>query len=111
MIVAESIIQGMREAVAFAEGTADVSRYAIHVPPTIDVKGIREKLRMTQKEFAAAYGFSVHTLRQWERRNRVPEGPTRAYLLVIDRAPQLVRDVLAAPCGEPAAAPGPTPLP
>lgn len=107
MTVAESILQGMREAVALAEGTVDPSGYGIHVPPTVDVKGIREKLRMTQKEFAAAYGFSVHTLRQWERRNRVPEGPARAYLLVIDRAPQLVRDVLAGPCGASCATPWP----
>jgi putative transcriptional regulator len=97
MSLGKSLITGMREAVAFAEGTADVSHYGVHVPPSIDVKAIREKLCMTQKDFAAAYGFSVNTLRQWERRNRVPEGPTRAYLLVIDRAPQLVRDVLASP--------------
>jgi hypothetical protein len=44
---------------------------------------------MTQQEFAAArFGFSVKTLRHRE------QGPPRAYLLVIDRAPD--RERLAA---------------
>ena len=101
MDVAASILQGMQEAVAFAEGAVKTSGYGVHVPATLDVKGIREKLHLTQKEFAAIYGFSVNTLRQWERNNRVPEGPARAYLLVIERAPQLVRDVLASPAPAP----------
>ena len=41
---------------------------------------------MTQEEFAGRFGFSVNTLRHWEQGKRQPEGPTRAYLLVIDRA-------------------------
>jgi putative transcriptional regulator len=32
--------------------------------------------------------------RQWEQGRRVPEGPTRAYLLVIDREPKAVAKAL-----------------
>jgi hypothetical protein len=53
-------------------------------------------LGMTQQECAAEFGFSVNTLRHWEQGKRQPEGPTRAYLLVIDRAPDTVRKVLRA---------------
>lgn len=49
---------------------------------------------MTQEEFAGCFGFSVNTLRHWEQGSRQPEGPTRAYLLVIDRAPKAVRKAL-----------------
>ena len=62
----------------------------------IDVRAIRMKLRMTQQEFAGRFGFSVNTLRHWEQGRRVPEGPTRAYLLVIDRNPKAVQKALRA---------------
>jgi putative transcriptional regulator len=49
---------------------------------------------MTQRTFAARFGFSINTLRHWEQGKREPEGPTRAYLLVIARAPQVVQKAL-----------------
>jgi putative transcriptional regulator len=94
--VADSIRRGLEEALAYAEGTADVSRYGVHIPEDIDVKAIRAKLDMTQEEFAGSFGFSINTLRHWEQGRRVPEGPTRAYLLVIDRNPKAVQKALRA---------------
>lgn len=94
--VADSIRRGLEQAVAFAEGKADDSAYHVHVPERIDVKAIRSKLDMTQEEFAGRFGFSVSTLRHWEQGARQPEGPTRAYLLVIERAPQAVQAALHA---------------
>src|SRR5208282_1624202 len=94
--VAESIRRGLEEALAFAEGTVDASRYGVHIPEDIDVKAIRAKLDMTQQQFAGRFGFSINTLRHWEQGRRVPEGPTRAYLLVIDRDPQAVQRALRA---------------
>jgi putative transcriptional regulator len=95
--VAESIRRGLEEALAYAEGTADVSRYGIHIPVDIDVKAIRTRLNMTQEALAARFGFSINTLRHWEQGRRVPEGPTRAYLIVIDRDPRAVQKALAGP--------------
>jgi putative transcriptional regulator len=94
--VAESIRRSLEEALAYAEGTADTSRYGVRIPEDIDVKAIRAKLDMTQEEFAGRFGFSVNTLRHWEQGRRVPEGPTRAYLLVIDRNPKAVQKALKA---------------
>src|ERR1044072_3806930 len=93
---ADSIRRGLKEAVAYAEGKADKSAFRIHVPKKIDVKAIRTRLDMTQEEFAARFGFSVNTLRHWEQGSRQPEGPTRAYLLVIERAPKVVQKALKA---------------
>lgn len=93
---AERIERSLRQALAYAQGTADLSQYRVHVPRDMDVRRIRTKLGMTQETFAREFGFSVNTLRHWEHGKRVPEGPTRAYLLVIDRAPKAVRKALRA---------------
>lgn len=94
--VAERLKRGLQQAIAFMDGTADISQYRVHIPREIDVRAIRKKLKMTQEEFAAVFGFSINTLRHWEQGKRVPEGPTRAYLLVIDRAPKTVQKALRA---------------
>ena len=94
--VSESIRRGLLQAIDQADGKADVARYGVHIPETLDVKAIRAKLQMTQEEFAFQFGFSVNTLRHWEQGRRVPEGPTRAYLLVIDRDPTAVQKALRA---------------
>lgn len=92
--VGESIIRGLEEALAFANGAADESLYGVHIPAEIDVRAIRGRLGLTQQEFAGRFGFSVNTVRHWEQGRRVPEGPTRAYLLVIDREPEAVAKAL-----------------
>lgn len=92
--IAESIRRGLEEAIAYAEGRADESRYGLHIPEAIDVRAIRLRLVMTQEEFAGRFGFSINTLRHWEQGRRVPEGPARAYLLVIDRNPEAVQQAL-----------------
>ena len=93
--VADSIRRGLQEALALVECEADVNSYRVRVPETIDVKAIRVKLNMTQQEFAGQFGFSINTLRHWEQGSRRPEGATRAYLLVIARAPDAVQKALS----------------
>lgn len=94
--VADSIRRGLEEAVAYARSEANESDYRVHIPAVIDVRAIRTKLGLTQEEFAGRFGFSVNTLRHWEQGKRQPDGATRAYLLVIDRAPKAVQKALHA---------------
>lgn len=94
--VAQSIRRGLEQAVTYARGEADLAGYRVHVPERVDVRAIRARLGMTQEEFAARFGLSVNTLCHWEQGRRQPEGATRAYLLVIDRAPQAVQEALRA---------------
>jgi putative transcriptional regulator len=91
---ANSIRKGLEEAVASAKGRGAKNGYRVHVPEHVDVKAIRRKLGLTQQAFAGRFGFSINTLRHWEQGKREPEGPTRAYLLVIDRAPGAVQRAL-----------------
>jgi putative transcriptional regulator len=92
--VADGILRGLEQALAFANGTAKKGTYVVHIPPEIDVRAIRGRLGLTQQQFAIRFGFNINTLRHWEQGRRVPEGPTRAYLMVIDREPKAVEKAL-----------------
>lgn len=92
---AANILQGAREALAIAKGEADPATYTVHVPAEVDVRAIRAATGMTQAAFAAAFGFSPATLRDWEQGRRAPDMAVRSYLLVIQRRPDVVREALA----------------
>lgn len=85
----QSILQAAREALAFARGERDHG-YIVHVPEEIDVGAIRRQARMSQGEFARAYGFSKRSLEQWEQGRRSPTGAARVLLTVIAREPAAV---------------------
>ena len=93
--VAKSIRRGLEQALTYARGEDDVRRFKVHVPDDIDVRAIRTRLKMTQEEFSARFGFSVNTLRHWEQGKRQPEGSARAYLTVISKDPKSVQKALA----------------
>ena len=60
----------------------------------VDVAAIREKLRMTQEEFAAAYGLTVATVRNWEQHRSEPDAAARAFLKVIDKHPEIAAEAV-----------------
>ncbi len=61
-----------------------------------DIAALRRFVRLTQKQFAAAMGISVHTLRNWEQDRRRPEGPAIALLRIAARHPRIIRENLQA---------------
>ena len=63
---------------------------------TVDVKGLREKIGLTQNEFSRMIGVSIKTLQNWEQGRREPEGPAKALLRVVEKAPQAVMSALHA---------------
>jgi putative transcriptional regulator len=68
----------------------------VHVPDEVDVKAIRRKLGMSQRQFAASFGFALDAVQNWEQGRRRPDGAARAFLKVIEREPEAVRRALAA---------------
>jgi putative transcriptional regulator len=62
----------------------------IEVP---DVARIREKVGLSQSEFAALLGVSVRTFQDWEQGRRAPSGAARTLLLVADRNPHALLEV------------------
>ena len=65
-------------------------------PPIPDVKAIRRRLRLSQAQFAARFGFSMRTVQQWEQGRAIPDRPARILLKVIENAPEAVDRVLSA---------------
>lgn len=59
------------------------------------VKVLRQRLGMTQMEFAEAFHLPLTTLRDWEQRRSTPDAPARALLLAIERDPEIMRRLLA----------------
>lgn len=95
-----AIIEGLQDAVSYMEGTADKKRFVSHefrpvsAPASVDVKAIRKTLGLSQSMFAAAFGLSLYTLRNWEQGKRQPDPAARAYLKVIAMSPDMVRKAL-----------------
>jgi putative transcriptional regulator len=92
----KSLLKGAEKALEYAMGHKKGSlTHKVKVPAQVDVHSIRNHLHMTRKEFSDEFGFSARTVEKWERNERVPEGPTRAYLIVIAKNPQAVRNALS----------------
>jgi len=60
-----------------------------------NVRAIREKLGLSQEAFAERYHLSLRTVQEWEQERRVPEGPARVLLRVIEREPEAAARALA----------------
>ena len=90
-----SIKQGLTEAVAHAKSkNTKTSGVKLYQPHAVDVSNLRQRLSLTQEQFAARFGFSVATLRHWERGDRSPSGASLVLLNVIDRNPTAVLQAL-----------------
>ena len=61
------------------------------MPAKRKIKLIRRYLRLSQSEFAEAYGIPVRTLQNWEAGRREPEEGILSYLSVIADMPDQVR--------------------
>jgi putative transcriptional regulator len=112
----DGIMQGLREARDHLQGKG-VAGMVVHIPSDLEVARIRGRTGLSQPHFAQRIGVSVSTLRNWEQGRRVPEGPARVLLAMLDRNPGIVAEVLGAagPRSEPARRParqrGPTGAP
>ena len=93
--IGNEIIEGLEHSIKYMRGQkARVRVHKIKVPDDIDVKTIRKKLSLTRQEFADCYGFSIRTLQHWEQGNRHPHGPARVLLLLLQREPRTIQNIL-----------------
>lgn len=60
-----------------------------------DVRALRERLGLSQEAFAERFHLSLRTIQDWEQGRRIPEGPARVLLQVIERDPEAVERALA----------------
>jgi len=92
--VGESIIQVLKEAIAWTKGGNDNVRVTLVRVPEVDVQKVRLNMGLSQAQFAAKFGFPPATLRNWEQGRSRPDAPTRVLLAVIAKHPDAVEDVL-----------------
>jgi putative transcriptional regulator len=90
----QELIASMEEAVAHARGKSGTAR--AHRIDIADARAIRERLGLSQQEFAKTYRIPLATLKGWEQGRRRPDATASAYLNVIARLPEAARDVLRA---------------
>lgn len=82
---------------------ADISRWKLQdgvddatlgparlVTSSPDVRLLRERLGLSQEAFAERFHLSLRTVQEWEQQRRVPVGPARVLLRVIERDPEAV---------------------
>lgn len=62
--------------------------------PVPNAQQIRQRLELTQREFASRFQIALGALRDWEQGTRRPDSAAKAYLRVIAAAPDTVRDIL-----------------
>lgn len=67
----------------------------VHAPETVDVKAIRNKLHLSQEEFAGVFGVKIRTVQEWEQHRRTPTATARNFLRVVELAPRTVQKILS----------------
>jgi putative transcriptional regulator len=72
---------------------------AFLTPKAPDVRALRERLGLSQEQFAWQYGLDIDAVRNWEYGRREPDTAAKSYLTVIDREPAQVAKALATPAG------------
>lgn len=61
-----------------------------------EITEVRQKLKMTQTQFATAFGISVSTLRNWEQGHRNPTGAAITLMKVAKKHPKAVLEAVFA---------------
>jgi DNA-binding transcriptional regulator YiaG len=69
---------------------------AAHVirAPDPDVRRVRERLGLSQAEFALRFGLEIDTLQNWEQGRYQPDAPAKLLLKIIEQHPETVEAVL-----------------
>jgi putative transcriptional regulator len=86
MSIFDSISKGLNEAVDYERGnTNGVRKRVITVIPVpqykgIEIRKIRDNLKITQASFAELMGVSVKTVEAWETGRNIPQGPAQRML-------------------------------
>lgn len=61
----------------------------------VDIPKLRRRYRLTQQTFADKLGISVGTLRNWEQKRRIPDGPAQRLLELMEDRPDVAADIFS----------------
>jgi len=89
------LVQSIKSAGKYVRGEGKASRTFGY--PAADVRAVRERIGLSQSQFARMIRVSVKTLQNWEQKRRSPTGPAAALLQIVAREPQVALRTLHAP--------------
>jgi len=89
------LVQGLEQMVAIEKGELQVDPKNIYTFKIPNTKKIRADAQLKQNEFAEALGVSVALVQSWETQRRVPNGPSRKLLLMLEKQPSLINELRA----------------
>ena len=104
------LVESLREAVQIEAGLLKPARRhrrtitdaSVNPPPKYGasrVRALRDRLGLSQPLFAQALNVSVGTVRGWEQGARIPDGPSRRLLEVVEQEPRVVLRAIQRPRG------------
>ena len=86
------ILEGIREIKEHKKGVVQLREKALTDPsPAQEIRG---KLRLSQSAFASLMGVSVRTVQDWEQGRRLPKGPAKSLLRIVEQHPEVFTDIL-----------------
>jgi DNA-binding transcriptional regulator YiaG len=62
--------------------------------PEVDQRAVRDRMGLSQAEFALRFGFELDTVQNWEQGRNEPDAATRTLLKIIEKRPEVVDEVL-----------------
>jgi putative transcriptional regulator len=86
------LMQSVKEGAKILRGELPPASEFVHT--RTDVKAIREKVGLSQQEFANLLCISKRTLEGWEQGQRKLTGPVRALLTIFQNAPEYAMNAL-----------------
>ena len=89
------LVRSIKAAGKYVRGEGKASR--VFAYPDADVRTVRERIGLSQSQFARMIRVSVKTLQNWEQKRRSPTGPAAALLQIVAREPQVALRTLHAP--------------
>lgn len=95
--VFDSIMTGLEEIVADAEGKVSLPKQVITIEPVkiyepSEVKAIRKATGLTQRLFAGAMGVSDKTVEAWEAGTNHPSGAASRLLSLVEKDNNLLKN-------------------
>lgn len=67
----------------------------VYLRRVVDIPKLRRRHRLTQQAFAEKLGISLGTLRNWEQKRRIPDGPAQRLLELLEDRPDVAEDIFS----------------
>ena len=77
------------------DGDEDFEFSDFRLVRNVNVRALRQRLGLTQEEFARRYRFPLRSVQEWEQGRKRPAAGTMTLLLAISRKPKALADALA----------------